>query len=229
METSIVYVLGKGSKWKNWEIRLSLRSIQKHLKNYGQVFVVGEDPGLKNVIHIPAKDPHPIPDSNIMHKLTIACKTPEISDTFLFANDDHYLLSDFEADKFPYFYSGTLEEYIKKRGRDGYSNRVNNTLQSLTERNLPTKFFDIHTPILYKKDLFLKHVTEQYDLKKRDGMVLKSLYANAIQAQGVETQDGKLDKLPLRDMKIVSTMPKVKYSIQRYLFEQFPEPSKWEV
>lgn len=228
METSIVYVLGNGSKWNNLEIRLSLRSIEKHLKNYGQVFVIGDNPKLKNVIHIQAEDPHAIPDSNILHKLTIACSTPEISDTFLFVNDDHYLLSDYEADKFPYFYSGTLQEYVKRRGKDTYRNRVENTLNSLTERSLPTKFFDIHTPILYKKDLFLKHVTGVYDPTKRDGMVLKSLYGNAIQAEGVQMQDGKLDKLPLRDMKIVSSMPRMRCSIKRYLFEQFPKPSIFE-
>src|SRR5690349_20419873 len=118
MAIDVVYPLGKGSRWKNNEIKYSLRSVEKHLQNYGKVFVIGEKPNfLANVNHIPAEDKHPIPDSNIFEKLKTACETKEISDTFLFFNDDHYLLEDFDAEKFPYFYHGTMAEYIKKRGK----------------------------------------------------------------------------------------------------------------
>ena len=38
----VVYILGKGSVWKDNEIRYSLRSIEKHLTGFDRVFIVGQ-------------------------------------------------------------------------------------------------------------------------------------------------------------------------------------------
>ena len=51
---TVVYVLGTGSKWKNYELLYSLRSIEKNLKGFTDVVIVGELPSwIQNVIHIP--------------------------------------------------------------------------------------------------------------------------------------------------------------------------------
>lgn len=45
----LVYILGSGSQWRNNELRFSLRSVQKNLKGYRNIYIVGENPGfLKN-------------------------------------------------------------------------------------------------------------------------------------------------------------------------------------
>ncbi len=88
----LVYVVGTGSRWNDNELRFSLRSVSKNLSNVGKVFIVGECPDyLKNVIHIPASDIFDSAinaDGNMTHKLLLVCNNKELSDDFLFMNDD---------------------------------------------------------------------------------------------------------------------------------------------
>lgn len=229
--TDVVYALGKGSMWSNNELRYSLRSVEKHLKGYGQVWIIGEKPSwLTDVKHIPASEPKgSVPDTNIMGKIAIACRNEQISDTFLFVNDDHYLLQDVQADQYPYYYNGTIAQHVKKRGHDGYGKRCENTQKSLENRGLPTKYFDIHYPILYNKKHFLQQVVNQYDTRLKDGMIIKSLYANALQIEGTEVKDCKVPHLLLNDLPCYSTYPTVSSKAQQFLREKFPEKSKFEL
>lgn len=225
----VVYPLGNGSRWKNNELRYSLRSIEKYLSGFRNVYIIGEKPSfLQNVIHIPYPDKHQIPDRNIMEKVLQACNHPYVSDPFIFFNDDHYLLSPFQADQFPYYYEGTLKQKQEKRGLDGYGLRLKNTYEYLKSKNLPILCYDIHTPILYRKQAFIDHVASvPWDTTKH-GFVLKSLYANAIKAEGVELKDLKLSYAPPPKTKIMSSRPEVKIQLQRFFKEQFPKMSKFE-
>lgn len=227
----IVYTLGNGSTWNDNEIRYSLRSVQKHLSGFGRVYIVGKLPDfLTNVIHIPVDDERKgIADTNIMRKLKIACENPNISETFLFMNDDHYLLKPFEADKFPYYYSGTISQYIRTRGADSYGRRSMATKNSLEDRSLPTKYFDIHYPILYNKKAFLKDVVGQYQQAYPDGMILKSLYANAQRIEGVEIEDCKKPFPLVHKLPCFSTFPRVNAGTYRFLNDQFPDKSRFEL
>jgi hypothetical protein len=223
--TDVVYTLGKGSRLKDFEIRMSLRSIERHLKGILCVYVIGEKPDwLQNVVHMQYDDESSVPDYNIMRKVTAACDLPEITDSFLFMNDDHFLLQDFEAETFPYYYMGTLEQAFKGRN-DGYGKRANNSLKHLQENNLPTKHFDIHTPILYNKQEFKKNVSS---LDWKEGYIIKSLYANSLKIEGVEMKDNKINHPPQANDKIFSTFPHLKASVTRFLTETFPEQSRFE-
>lgn len=112
----IIYPLRKASRYNDIEIRMSLRSVETYLLKFNKVFIIGHLPEwCQNVVHIPAQDQHAIPDRNIHEKILLACNHPDLSDDFLFFNDDHYLLSFFEAPGFPYYYSKTLDEYVKKQ------------------------------------------------------------------------------------------------------------------
>lgn len=226
----VVYCLGKGSKYKNNELRFSLRSIEKNLSGFGKVWIVGVRPEwLQDINHIPAEDPYTYPpDRNIMEKLKKACEHPEVSENFLFVNDDHYLLHTFTAEAFPYYYNDYLMDYVKRRGMDGYGRRANNTHEYLTENGVQTKNFDIHYPIIYNKAAFLNQVCGAPWSDKHDGFVIKSLYANMMGVQGEPIKDGKFNTLPSPDVKVFSTYPHVKASIFRFLKEQFPQKSKFE-
>lgn len=223
--TSVVYALGNKSRHQNIEIRFSLRSVEKHLQGFLDVWIVGERPDfLQNINHISATDPHEVPDRNIMEKIKLACLHPEISDPFLFFNDDHYLLSDFKADEFPYYYDMTIWDKIKKRGYDSYGQRMQNTMKHLQMNGKQTKNFDIHTPILYGKQEFIDIVTT-VDWEKKHGFVIKSLYANSLNIEGTYLKDCK-HNYPCQP--IYSTFPKIPNNIQKFLFEKFPEKSNFE-
>lgn len=225
----IVYPLGKGSHYKDDELRFSLRSVEKYLSGYDKVWIIGERPEwLQNINHIPFDDDiTKPPDYNIMRKISRAIEEPELTDDFLFLNDDHFLLHPFTANEFPYFYEKTLEVYLKERGSDTYGRRAKNTLEHLKANNLPTKHFDIHFPIIYNKSLFLQHVTNAVDWNK-NAYVIKSMYANSLLIEGVEGKDSKIGKeLPSLE-KVFSTTPRYRANIQRFFREQYPKASRFE-
>lgn len=224
-----VYVLGSGSHYHNFELRMSLRSIEKNLSGIDQVYIIGECPEWANVNHIYYPDKLGVPsDYNIMKKVTRACEEPGISDNFLFINDDHYIMSPFEAAEFPYFYEDSLEKYLARRAHDTYATRAKNTCKYLQSKNLTTKHFDIHYPIIYNKSLFLEHVTNAVDWERKC-YVIKSMYANTLKIEGVEAIDHKIGRsLPPKDAKVFSTTPRFRYNVQRYLLEKFKNQSRFE-
>lgn len=228
----VVYPLGTGSIYKDFELRMSLRSVEKHLSGIHNVYIVGEKPAwLTGIIHIEAYDQSQVTDLNIMRKVAIACNAPEVSDDFLFMNDDHYILQDVEAAKFPYLWSKTMEEYIAYRAGDTYRQRVRNSYNHLKRLGLPTKFFDTHYPIVYDKVSFLHNVVDRLDWKNghtSNGFVLKSVYANSLRIEGRQEPDHKGSIEPPSGAIAFSTTPHIKSHVQRFLIEHFPIKSKYE-
>jgi len=225
----IVYTIKKGgSRSNDKELIYSLRTVEKHLKNYRNVYIIGHKPDfITNVIHIPAEDKNTVPDANILRKLLIACDHPDISESFLFFNDDHYLLQDFDAPNFPYYYCSTLKMYLKRRVNDAYGRRTYNTMTYLMKNQLPTKHFDIHFPIVYDKQKFkecFKKLPETHQ-----GYVLKSLYANILKIQGIEVKDCKHVNPPTEKYIAYSTHPKPKPEVWKFLEGKFPSKSVFEI
>lgn len=226
----VVYpIRNKPSYWKDNELKYSLRSVEKHLTNVRNVWIIGRLPeGITNVMHIPAKDPFNIPDTNILHKTLIACQRAEISDPFLFMNDDHYLLQDFDAEFFPNFYMGTLEEFVARRGSDPYGHRARHTLAYLQAKGLPTKYFDVHYPILYKKQGFIDHVVDSIKHEK-SGYILKSLYGNGMNLEGTPIdKDCKGHIAPSEKAICFSTHNRVTGAVYQFLEYKFNGKSRFE-
>jgi len=225
--TDLVYPLGTGSILNNFELRMSIRSVEKYLTGYDKIYIIGECPDwAQNVVHIPFVEKSTVGDFNIMQKITKACETTEISDDFIFLNDDHYLLAPFTLPEFPYYYMGSLEESYRTRP-DGYGRRARNSMNYLKEKGLPTKHFDIHYPIIYNKSLFLQYVTNGPDWSKQH-FIIKSLYANSLKIEGEETKDFKRNELPVVGTKVFSSQPHIRANVQRFLLEQFPNMSRYE-
>lgn len=221
----VVYPIKQfGSRWKDNELRYSLRSIEMYLHGFRNVYIIGYKPEfIKGVTQIDSADPDIIPDNNILSKILQACDIPELSQQFLFMNDDHYLLDHFDAETFPYYYFVTLSDYCKRRGADGYGLRARNTLAYLKANNLPDKHFDIHFPILYDKTK-CKEVFGK--LPKNDtGYILKSIYANSLKIEGEYNRDCKHTTVPPAKYTCFSTMPQVSGALYRFFEYRFPKKS----
>ena len=85
----IVIPLGNGCIWDdNNELKYALRSVQKHLKGFGDVIIVGQKPKwIKNIIHIPCDDKrgHEWRDYNIFSKIITAIEGVDtLSENFFF-------------------------------------------------------------------------------------------------------------------------------------------------
>jgi hypothetical protein len=176
--TSIVLPIagnGFGSRYNNVELKYCLRSIEKYLSGYGDIFIIGHLPKwVKNVIHIPATDEDRTwwKERNIYRKILLACEDPRVSEDFLFMNDDHFLLKDYVAGEFPCYYDSLLRGMPERD--DPYGASLRNTKELLSK--VPGAFhFDVHSPILYNKS-DVKYAFGHCDWNKKHGFCLKTVY-----------------------------------------------------
>lgn len=238
MANSIVIPLTK-SEIGYKDLRYALRSIEKNVKNFKNIVIVGEEPKfLKNVDFIPFSDD---PDKrwkerNILRKVQAACLSPLVTNNFLFMNDDHFILHEIDATKYPYYFGGTWTiSWMKNRGT--YRATANHTRRWLENRGFPDNNFDIHCPIIYNKEKFMKSFNE-IDFETPYGYGIKTLYCASNRIDGEYMRDMKM-KMPytLQEVKdkvegrhvVSSTDVAIKYGLGEYLQTMFPEKSRFEV
>lgn len=182
--------MNNGSLWDNTELRYSLRSLEKFGPNIERVFIVGVCPAwLKDVIHIPSDNPGASRDMRIMNKVFLACDDKRMGESFLFMNDDHFLLKPFRPERF--FFDTTLKEKIAYMGEGAYKRAVINTRKLLIANGKAAKHFDVHCPIAYNTRLF-KKLRPHIDPSISGGYLIKSLYCNMYGIEGEFMPDLKV-------------------------------------
>lgn len=230
----ILIPLGLGSCQNDLELKYCLRSVEKHLTGVGNVFIVGEKPGfLKNVCHIPCEDSHGIrqKDHNIYRKIIKGCGS--VSDNFLFLNDDHFLLTGFEASKFPYLHRGPVD----------LDNYIGNPPQRIKMANTINHFdgsavydFDIHCPVVMNKVNFCalpEGVWPEY------GYGIKSLYCNIYATDSLYSPDLKFREALNKEIIYKALEGRQWFStgddclrsgaMKLVLQELYPDKSKYEI
>jgi hypothetical protein len=220
----IVYILGNGSRWRNNELRFSLRS----LKNitHANVFIIGECPEwVRNVTHIPAKDPYPHKQKNAIHKLTIATQTPDISDNFILMNDDFFIL---EPTDIEYWYKRTLQDTLEEYnyGRRPYFEAIENTCHAY-----PNGLdYSLHVPFIYNKE----KLAQTLDTLDEKPYLLRTIYGNQWEVGGTQMNDCKIkNPTELRQHRgqfLSTTDTLVLYPrFREYIERKFPKPSNYEL
>lgn len=210
----VMIPLGKGSTWQNSELRYCLRAIEKHLKGYRDIYIVGEKPSwLQNVVHIPAKDEDLLKSKakNIYNKINLYINRTETTEDFIFFNDDHFLLADVEATNFPYHHKGYLAD---GKQSSKYQLYKDNTKRELESRGLRTLNFDTHSPIVYNKAKFQELAA--YDFSKPFCYIIKSLYCNHHGIEGDYYTDLKIDARLTKQQIEESIKGRLYFSIGEY-------------
>lgn len=216
----IVIPLGKGGhKFGDIELKYALRSIEKYLTGYRDIFIVGEYPvgissktektpsGLtvaSGLFFIPAKDTPMRKQFSIMNKLLTAIKHPCLSEDFLYFNDDHFLLKPLHVSDIKNWYEGTIKDHISKAvGK--YKTACENTFYVIdgvfvfedrgnggwAANPIEGKYFDIHTPCIFNKAGIrdLSHLNW-----KENEYIIKSLYLNINKGEEEEMEDCKINQ-----------------------------------
>ena len=144
------------------ELVYSLRSVEKHGRRVGEVFIVGADtPELKNVVNVPFADKKQRVSINIWEKLVAIAENPQISERFLFLNDDFYITKDFDAESIPmYARPGTLASYKSRVPKTIYQKMLYATHDALQSRGLPIENFATHQPVNLEKTKVLQAYEE---------------------------------------------------------------------
>lgn len=225
--------------WENegQELRYALRSFEKYFSGVGNIFIIGDKPSWvnwkANIIHIAAKDGNRMMgrERNIYKKLMLACAHPAVSDTFLFANDDHFMLQHFPAAAFPYYFHTHLEHSLSLAGDNPYRQTIQNTIDLLG------KFFqnyDSHCPILLEKQLFMKTFSA-VDWTRPYGYCLKTVYCHANGIKGEICLDVKIRRrgeyvaLPAGLPYFSADDKAMDKSLRMTLETLYPNKSKYEV
>lgn len=207
----VVYLYTAGSNTN--EIRYSLRSVQKHISGIGKVFIVGDDPGIfKDVTIIPMGNIHGFNQArNIYEKILAACRHPEVSNPFMCLSDDYILLHDYKASELPFYYRGDFKQVMTTlQDSNWYKAYVQVTHEALLEKQLPTKFFNVHFPILYDKEKYIE-VMGRFDWEKKKSFISKSLYANSMGIEGVRIDQDKKFHTPKTKTAVLRQMKGLKF------------------
>lgn len=234
---SVVIPLGK-SKIGHLDLRFVFRSIEKNLKNYGDIWIVGDKPSwAKNVRVLPhSDDPNPQwKEFNILRKIQAACLVKDITEDFLFTNDDIVLFEEIDATSYPFYHKGLwYDSWVNNRSN--YRRTANHTRKWLLDRGFPELNFDTHTPIIYNKQKFLTSFNK-VDWNTPWGYGIKSIYCAVNRVEPVFMEDCKLSKkysLPDVRLKcdgrqlISFTDAPLKAGLRDYLEEKFPNKSIFE-
>lgn len=234
--TDICIPLGVRSTQKNQELKFAFRSIEKHLHGVGNVFVIGECPEwVTGCIHIPfTEDPrNRFRDRNIMLKMLEACKDSRVSDDFLMVHDDHFLLADYDAAKFPYYHMGPMNE---GQGQYGQT-KINTKALFCIEPYDTINNFDCHCPILFNKHKF-KQTVPHVGWDRWYGYCLKTLYCVINGIEGELTTDIKIRYPHTKEEVMQQISGRKWFSIGDRCFENgmwdvlnelYPKKSKWEL
>lgn len=190
LQKDAVFVLGtKSFNSRNDEIKVAVASLRKYCSSWlRNIYVVGENPNIEGVIHIPAIDPYTHDkDANIIHKIRVACeKIPNLSDDFLMCSDDQLVtmessFNDFRP-RYLRIYDPDDKFWInKKKNGNIWFKRLCQTLDRFGKGAM---FFEPHIFTPMNKHKFIK-MCEKYDYQNEHGITVFSLYYNFIGEKGV--------------------------------------------
>ncbi len=218
----LVYILGSGSAWNNNELRFSLRSVEKNLTGVRNIYVIGENPGFfsSKVTHVYHPDPLPSnnADGNMALKILCACSIPQLSEEFLFMNDDFIINKPMHAPDIPWMHKGDM----KNRPHEFwvtqlYRFRLRRTFETLQMHNLPTLQYDYHAPMRMNKISFPK-VMQGFDFKEGIGLTFRSLYGNALALPAEHIVNQKVT------LYAPYTLEQINYRVREAMFIGYNDP-----
>lgn len=208
-----VYILGSGSLANNLEILYSIRSLEKHMLDLVNIYVIGDEPlNVPGVEHIHAYDRTRDKWVNAYEKVIRACDVPQISEEFLLMNDDFFLTENMLGSEWPF--------YALKGSNGGSCGPLS---------------FHVHCPVRVKKEWY-KNMPFSCDQKACRSP--RSFYANFYHAppkfsddfvlrvgHGMRPADVQISSWPCFT---ISDSAMLDPDFVLWLHERYPDPSRFE-
>lgn len=226
----VVYVLKDTSHNNFDELRYSLRSIEKHL-DIRDVFLVGGKPiWVQNIIHIPAQDNKGRSAINVAYKLKHACESELVTDSFIFMNDDFFVINKPQMSEF-FAHRGKLAHEVISKRKLYKGNPYWRTLSATLKLDPEMLDYTLHMPMIIEKEKFLR-LWQKYDFNQ--GFSFRAVYGSEYLTPNGIKQDTKIfdfeDLQYLENESFISCDDQTFRSKQfrEYLDSKFPEKSKFE-
>jgi len=184
-----VYICRSG---ENEELRYSIRSVVKNFPD-ANIWVVGGKPKwyIGNYVEV---DQNKNKYTNALNNLSAICKSTEISESFIFMNDDFFILKPFNLSDS--FHGGLLSDKISRYKEltpdSGYVRKLNSTNEKLFRLKINNPLdYELHVPMLVEKSKLNRIINKYPD------MLWRSLYGNIYKVGGKEIQDVKIYSNPI--------------------------------
>ena len=158
----ILYIIGEGiSENDYFDLRCSLRSLEKYGKNFDRVFIAGYCPDWLSteVVKVPFTQPYPgtidIVEKhlNIQETIRYVVANTDISSEFVVSMSDHFLTRTVDFAQYPFYCrltsTGTL---IPNKENSNYSKFLKDTRDYLKSKNLSILFTTIHRDMKVTKN-----------------------------------------------------------------------------
>ena len=174
--------------FKDWgegeELKVSLRTVEKHLKGYDKVWIVGMPPRwIQNANVLEVRDVSKTNKQvNAITKLLAVCNESELSDDFVLMNDDFFFLKDIHVEEIKPLYKDDLQFLMDRyeRIQSRYYYYIRNTVETLGDRH--AKNYEVHYPLIINKHKF-KDIFNNIDYSK--GVVHRSIYMHLTRQKGL--------------------------------------------
>ena len=219
----ILYYIGKGSHHQNRELLYSLRALERHCQDIGDVWIVGNRPHFLNdqVKYIWIEDKGQW-WQNAFYK-TIAAINAGISEDFLLFNDDFYMLKDFYSAKYPYYHRGEISDTAENM----YQKVILNTKLVLQSLGKPVKHYGVHCPMRINAIKY-KELAKFYENEFANNPVsARCLYGNLF-CKGKQIKDCKSSIIKQSITGCWSSKEWITSDIFENLEKMFPHQSRWE-
>lgn len=217
----VLYYIGGGSHHNNQELRYSLRSLEKHCADIGNIWIVGNKPHFlnSNVKYLWVDDSG-VWWQNAFRK-TIAAIKAGISEDFLLMNDDFYMLQDFTISDYPYYHKGKISDIAA----NNYQKVIINTKRILQNLGKPVMHYGVHCPIRINAEKY-KQLSEFYT-SVDNPVSARCLYGNLF-CKGKKVTDCKFSDIKASVTGCWSSRNWIAGDVFEKLQKLFPVKSKWE-
>jgi len=225
----VVYVVGAGG---SDELRYSLRSLVN--LPHDQVWIAGVLPDwVTGVRHIPVAQ-RGNRWANAAAAWLAACNEPEVSDPFVYMNDDFFVVAPMA--EVPLLHRGPAADVVKQIRTDGHRRAMADTEAWLASQRVKQVLaYDLHTPMVVGKEKFAAVLAAAAASPRR--LLPKTMYGNLhVRAKGKQAADAKVHdgELPAAELlaagAFVSTSDAAWKAVAgEQIRAMFPGPSPYEL
>lgn len=226
------------------ELLFALRSWYNNTRFPANLVIIGdcEDWFSEEVTVIEHQRTSDNPQIDTMEKLKLAIESPEVTERFVWTNDDIYLvngisLAHIEIPK-------VLGDLKPNQFKGVYANNMSRTVMLLDKCGLPKLNYGTHTPVLFEKTKLVEMLDRFPEAES--GVLFSSLYFNsqAFPAHPVvldwktdqfllpvisqKPDEQKAKELLQRKVFLNNTVSGYSSWLEKFLEQMFPEPSIFE-
>jgi hypothetical protein len=228
----VVYPVRPGNR--NEELRYSLRSLDNLY--HRRVYLLGSPPAWTKLTYRKAFQQGSNPHTNTTKAMRLACEMEEVTDPFIWMNDDYFILKPFR--EIPNMNRGHIDNVITNmsRKKENYTQgmvQTKNKLVSMGYAPDTIMSYELHMPLVVHKGAMLEAlaIAERPSVRP---LHKRTLYGNLCNLGGESRPDNKYtanDTRFDRDSDFISTsdVSFERYPIGKWLREKFPNKGIYEI